>query len=46
MTQYRYIPSLHRIALATAIATFPLIFMGGLVTSHGAGMRKAASHRI
>jgi cytochrome c oxidase assembly protein subunit 15 len=29
---------LHRLALATAIATFPLIFMGGLVTSHGAGM--------
>ena len=33
-----YSPTLHRIALATAIATFPLIFMGGLVTSHGAGM--------
>ena len=31
-------PALHRIALLTAIATFPLIFMGGLVTSHGAGM--------
>src|SRR6185503_1148618 len=29
---------LHRIALLTAVATFPLIFMGGLVTSHGAGM--------
>src|SRR3954464_8165261 len=29
---------LHRIALFTAAATFPLIFMGGLVTSHGAGM--------
>jgi cytochrome c oxidase assembly protein subunit 15 len=29
---------LHRLALATALATFPLIFMGGLVTSHGAGM--------
>ncbi|MEA2709896.1 MAG: heme a synthase, partial [Phycisphaerales bacterium] len=26
------------IALLTAAATFPLIFMGGLVTSHGAGM--------
>ncbi len=25
-------------ALITAAATFPLIFMGGLVTSHGAGM--------
>jgi len=29
---------LHRLALVTATATFPLIFMGGLVTSHGAGM--------
>src|SRR3954470_21936254 len=29
---------LHWIALATAAATFPLIFMGGLVTSHQAGM--------
>ena len=29
---------LHRISLVTAIATFPLIFMGGLVTSHHAGM--------
>src|ERR1044071_6788623 len=28
----------HLIALLTAAATFPLIFMGGLVTSHGAGM--------
>jgi heme a synthase len=28
----------HRFALITAAATFPLIFMGGLVTSHGAGM--------
>ena len=26
------------IAVLTACATFPLIFMGGLVTSHGAGM--------
>ena len=34
----RYIPALHRVALLTAVATFPLIFMGGLVTSHGAGM--------
>src|SRR5690349_15940272 len=34
----RYIPSLHVLALLTAAATFPLIFMGGLVTSHGAGM--------
>lgn len=28
----------HRLALITAAATFPLIFMGGLVTSHQAGM--------
>jgi len=34
----RYNPGLHRVALLTAAATFPLIFMGGLVTSHGAGM--------
>jgi heme a synthase len=34
----RYHPWLHRIALLTTIATFPLIFMGGLVTSHQAGM--------
>jgi len=33
-----YNPGLHRVALLTAFATFPLIFMGGLVTSHGAGM--------
>jgi cytochrome c oxidase assembly protein subunit 15 len=30
--------ALHVVALLTACATFPLIFMGGLVTSHGAGM--------
>ncbi|MDW8261589.1 MAG: COX15/CtaA family protein [Phycisphaerales bacterium] len=29
---------LHRAAVALTIATFPLIFMGGLVTTHGAGM--------
>jgi cytochrome c oxidase assembly protein subunit 15 len=29
---------LHRIALLTVACTFPLIFMGGLVTSHHAGM--------
>ena len=29
---------LHWIAVLTACATFPLIFMGGLVTSHQAGM--------
>jgi cytochrome c oxidase assembly protein subunit 15 len=33
-----FIPSVHRVALLTAAATFPLIFMGGLVTSHKAGM--------
>lgn len=38
MTFRTYIPSLHRLALLTTAATFPLIFMGGLVTSHGAGM--------
>jgi cytochrome c oxidase assembly protein subunit 15 len=30
--------TLHWLALLTAGATFPLIFMGGLVTSHGAGL--------
>jgi cytochrome c oxidase assembly protein subunit 15 len=29
---------LHWVAILTACATFPLIFMGGLVTSHQAGM--------
>jgi cytochrome c oxidase assembly protein subunit 15 len=29
---------LHRLALLTALATFPLIFMGGLVTTHDAGL--------
>src|SRR5205085_7136159 len=38
MSASRYNPALHRIALLTACATFPLIFMGGLVTSHGAGL--------
>src|SRR6266446_6313635 len=38
MIKSPYHPALHRIALLTACATFPLIFMGGLVTSHGAGM--------
>src|ERR1700755_2440280 len=38
MTKSPYIPAFHRLALLTAVATFPLIFMGGLVTSHGAGM--------
>lgn len=33
-----YWAPLHWIAVATVIATFPLIFMGGLVTSHGAGL--------
>src|ERR1700750_3007312 len=38
MRSPRYIRSFHVLALFTAVATFPLIFMGGLVTSHGAGM--------
>lgn len=38
MTEAKYQPALHRLALLTTAATFPLIFMGGLVTSHGAGM--------
>jgi cytochrome c oxidase assembly protein subunit 15 len=38
MPETRYNPALHRIALLTAAATFPLIFMGGLVTSKQAGM--------
>src|SRR6266567_7677119 len=38
MIKSQYHPALHTLALLTAIATFPLIFMGGLVTSHGAGM--------
>jgi cytochrome c oxidase assembly protein subunit 15 len=38
MTKPRFNPTLHRLAMLTALATFPLIFMGGLVTSHGAGM--------
>ena len=38
MIEPHYQPRLHRLALATAIATFPLIFMGGLVTSKQAGM--------
>src|SRR4051794_25959408 len=33
-----YNPLLHRTAQLTAAATLLLIFMGGLVTSHGAGM--------
>jgi cytochrome c oxidase assembly protein subunit 15 len=33
-----YQPGLHRVAMLTTAATFPLIFMGGLVTSHQAGM--------
>ena len=31
-------PALHRLAVLTTVATFPLIFLGGLVTSHGAGL--------
>src|ERR1041385_897214 len=39
MSRKAYNPALHWIALLTAAATFPLIFMGGLVTSHQAGLR-------
>ena len=38
MASASYNRPLHYLAIATAVATFPLIFMGGLVTSHGAGM--------
>jgi len=31
-------PALRRFALATAVATFALVWVGGLVTSHGAGL--------
>jgi len=31
-------PKLHRFVLGTALATFCLVWVGGLVTSHGAGM--------
>ena len=34
----RYNRGLHLMALLTAAATFPLVFMGGLVTSHEAGL--------
>jgi len=33
-----YNRGLHRLAIVTALATFPLIFMGGLVTTHDAGL--------
>ena len=36
--EIRYNRGLHILAILTAISTFPLIFMGGLVTSHGAGL--------
>jgi len=36
--QQPYNRAVHWLALITAAATFPLIFMGGLVTSHQAGM--------
>jgi cytochrome c oxidase assembly protein subunit 15 len=38
MPQPTYNPALHRVALLTTAATFPLIFMGGRVTTMGAGM--------
>src|SRR5580693_2199898 len=34
----RHNPGLNYFALFLTAATFPLIFIGGLVTSHGAGM--------
>lgn len=37
-SQYPGGGALHVLAILTACATFPLIFMGGLVTSHQAGM--------
>ena len=36
--EQNYNPAVHRLALITAVATFPLIFMGGLVTSHQAAL--------
>jgi cytochrome c oxidase assembly protein subunit 15 len=38
MAAQTYNRGLHRIALLTLAATFPLIFIGGLVTSHQAGL--------
>src|SRR5438045_8571574 len=38
MSDASYNRPLHVLALLTAAATFPVIFMGGLVTSNGAGM--------
>jgi heme a synthase len=38
VTEQRYNRGLHLLAVLATAATFPLIFMGGLVTSHGAGM--------
>lgn len=34
----RHNPPLHRAAILTALLTFPLVWLGGLVTSHAAGM--------
>jgi cytochrome c oxidase assembly protein subunit 15 len=36
--EYGVSPWPHRLAVITAIATFPLLFIGGLVTSKGAGL--------
>jgi heme a synthase len=38
MSGSHYQPGLHRFAVATALATLALIGVGGLVTSHGAGL--------
>jgi heme a synthase len=37
-TQVRYSPWPHRLAVALALVTFPLIWVGGLVTTYDAGM--------
>lgn len=38
MNEVQYNKSLHRVALFTTVITFPLIFIGGLVTSKDAGL--------
>src|SRR5437588_9980427 len=37
-TQARHSPWPHRLAIALALVTFPLIWVGGLVTTYDAGM--------
>src|SRR3954453_16834655 len=36
--QHRYSPWPHRLVIALALVTFPLIWVGGLVTTYDAGM--------